>query len=651
MNSHHFTVKLKESSQEIALSRPVTVRELLQMVVAQLKENEPIVGARVDSKELVDLFHLITGPCEVEFVTISSPDGLRIMRHSASHVLAQAVQELYPDARLGIGPATEEGFYYDFLVARPFSPEDLEKIEKRMHEIVKADYSFERQTMKKEEAIRFFEERGERFKVEIIRELEDAEVSIYKHNGFVDLCRGPHVPSTGFIKAFKLLSSSGAYWRGDEKRDMLQRIYGTAFSTHEDLKKYLDFLEEAKRRDHRVLGRELDLFSIQDEAGAGLVFWHPRGSVVRKIIEDLWKEEHIKRGYHLIYTPHIARIDLWATSGHLDYYRENMFSPMEMGEVTYQLKPMNCPFHILIYRSRVRSYRDLPLRFAELGTVYRFERSGVLHGLLRVRGFTQDDAHVFLTEDQLEKEIRDILFLMKGFMNVFGFQEFEVYLSTRPSKFVGSPESWDLAEKILAAALENAGFKYSVDPGEGVFYGPKIDVKVKDAIGRAWQTTTIQVDFNLPERFDLHYAAPDNTMKRPIMIHRALFGSLERFFGILVEHYAGNFPVWLAPEQVRTIPLKDDVVPRAQEITNDLKAAGLRVHLDARNETLSYRVREAETQKIPYVIVIGPREVESGTVAVRKKGGKGVETQSYAEFKEKVLKEAKIPEIITPQEQ
>lgn len=644
MEKKNIKVKITEKNIEGFCEPGTTLGSFLEKISPEIIKNEKVIGAKINGI-LVDLFYELNSDVVMELVTEDSKEGLKIMRHSASHILAQAVQELFPDAKLGIGPATEDGFYYDFFVQKPFTEEDLEKISKRMEEIIKGDYSFNKKYISKKEAIDFFSKKGENLKVEIINEIEDEKVSLYKHDNFEDLCRGPHLPSTGRVGAFKLLSSSGAYWRGDENREMLQRIYGTAFATSKELRKYLNYLEEVKKRDHRVLGKELDLFSIQDEAGAGLVFWHPKGAIVRKIIEDLWKEEHLKRGYKLIYTPHIARIDLWNTSGHLDFYKENMFEPINMGTVTYQLKPMNCPFHILYYRSKVVSYRDLPIKLAELGTVYRFERSGVLHGLLRVRGFTQDDAHIFTTKNALEKEVSEILKLTFSFMKAFGFTDFEVYLSTRPEKFVGSEEDWDRAEGILRNTLETLNISYEIDPGEGVFYGPKIDIKVKDVLGRAWQTTTVQVDFNLPERFDIHYINSQNKAEKPIMIHRALFGSLERFFGILIEHYGGNFPLWLAPEQIRIIPVKESFADYCSRIRKDLVDKGIRAEVDSRGETLSYRIREAELQKVPYIVVIGEKEINSNKVAVRKKGKKGVETLDYNSFAEAILRESKIPEI------
>ncbi len=578
---------------------------------------------------------------EVKPVLIDSENGIEILRHSTSHVMAQAVKSIFPDAKYAIGPATSEGFYYDFYREEPFTEDDLKRIEERMREIIEKDLKFHRRTLTMEAAIELFKSMGEKYKVEILEEIEDKEVSIYQQGDFIDLCRGPHLPSTGYIKAFKLLSVSGAYWRGDEKREMLQRIYGTSFPDEESLNNFLELLEEAKKRDHRRLMKELGLASFYDEAGAGLVFWHPSGAIIRRIIEDLWKEFHIKEGYELVYTPHIARIDLWKKSGHLDFYRENMFSPIEVEEVLYQLKPMNCPFHILIYKSKVRSYRDLPVKFAELGTVYRFERSGVLHGLLRVRGFTQDDAHIFVSNEGLEEEIMRILDQTMRFLKIFGFQEFGVYLSTRPEKYVGSEEVWNLAEEALKKALINKGIDYTVDPGEGVFYGPKIDIKIKDILGREWQCSTIQVDFNLPQRFELTYREKDNLFHTPIMIHRAIMGSLERFLGVLIEHYKGAFPFWLAPEQVRVMSISEKSRDYAEKVKGILVNAGYRVTADLRDEKISYKIRESQILKIPVMVIVGEAEKSSESVSIRFRDGsekRGVKIEEFL----KILKEEKL---------
>jgi threonyl-tRNA synthetase len=548
-------------------------------------------------------------------------EALLVLRHTASHVLAQAVKELFPKAKLGIGPAIDEGFYYDIAYERPFTEEDLAKIEEKVKEIINKDLTLKREELSKEEAKALFQSLNEDFKLELIEEIPEDKVSIYRQGDFVDLCRGPHVLSTGEIKAIKLLSVSGAYWKGDEKNPMLWRIYGTAFFREEDLSAYLNFLEEVKKRDHRRLGKEFELFTIEEDIGPGLVIWLPKGAIVRRIIEDFWKDEHLKRGYQLLYTPHVALLDLWKTSGHLDFYRENMFPPMELENRAYQLKPMNCPFHIYVYNQKRRSYRELPLRFCELGTVYRFERSGVLHGLLRVRGFTQDDAHIFCREDQLQEELIKVLELVIYFLKLFGFEEYKVYLSTRPEKYVGDERRWDLAESSLQSALQALGLPYEIDPGEGVFYGPKIDLKIRDVLGRDWQCSTVQVDFNLPERFDLVYVGEDNQFHRPIMIHRALLGSLERFLGVLIEHYAGAFPFWLAPVQIKVLTIKDSVIPYAETVSSRLKSLGFRVEDDFRPEKLNYKIRQAQLEKVPYMIILGEKEMETGTVSLRSRKG------------------------------
>ena len=569
----------------------------------------------------------------------ATKEGIETYRHSASHIMAEAVKELFPEAKLAIGPAIEDGFYYDFDVEKPFTPADMEKIEKRMQEIIKRNAPFVREEISKKDAIKLFESKGELYKIELINELNDETISIYGQGGFVDLCRGPHVPSTGRIKAFKLLSSAGAYWRGSEKNKMLQRIYGSAFLTKEELDNYLKKLEEIKRRDHRRLGKELDLFSINDEAGGGLILWHPKGAVIRKTIEDFWRNEHYKNGYELVYSPHMARLDIWRTSGHWDFYRENMYSPMTVEDIEYEIKPMNCPFHIMIYKSHKRSYRELPMRLAELGTVYRYERSGVLHGLMRVRGFTQDDAHIFCRPDQLEDEILKTLDFTLYILKTFGFSEYDIYLSTRPEKHVGSPENWEKATNALRLALENKGLKYEIDPGEGVFYGPKIDLKIKDVLGRAWQCTTIQVDFNLPERFDVTYTAEDNKPHQAIMIHRALMGSLERFFGVLIEHYAGAFPVWLSPVQAVIMTITDSQIEYAKGIVELLKKEGIRTESDFRGEKIGFKIREAQLMKTPYMLIIGDKEVKAGAVAVRTRKGEDLGQIKAEDFLARIKKE------------
>ena len=559
---------------------------------------------------------------------------LEMMRHSASHVMAEAVLSLFPEAQFGIGPAIEDGFYYDFELPKPLTAEDLPAVEVKMKEIVAANLPFisEEKTMK--EALRLFA--GQKYKIELIKDLGEEKVTIYRQGGFTDLCRGPHVKTTGEIKAFKLTSVAGAYWRGDEKRPMLQRIYGVAFAKQADLDDYLKRIAEAAKRDHRKLGKELDLFSLHEEAGPGLVYWHPKGATVRQLIEDFWKAEHRRRGYDIVYSPHIAKVHLWETSGHWNFYRENMYSPMEIDEIQYVLKPMNCPFHILMYKTQLRSYRNLPMRYAELGTVYRYERSGVLHGLARVRGFTQDDAHIFCRPDQLEAEVKDVVELAQFMMHSFGFTEYEMMLSTRPEKAVGSEDSWDMATGALRNVLENLKIKYHVDPGEGVFYGPKIDVKLKDAIGRLWQGPTIQVDFQMPERFDVNYVGEDGQEHRTVMIHRTVLGSMERFFACLTEHYAGAFPVWLAPVQAMVIPIADRHNAYAAELFEQMRDRDLRAQLDDRSERMNMKIRDAQLAKIPYMLVVGDKEVENSTVSVRLRNGEDLGSVKVSGFIERV---------------
>ena len=593
------------------------------------------VAAKVNG-EPRDIYSTITGQLDasavIEPVTLDSAEGKEIYRHSASHIMAHAVKDLFPEVKLAIGPAIEDGFYYDFDRETPFSAEDLEKIEKRMQEIIKKSSPFIRKAMSKADAAMFFKEKGEDYKTELINDIADEEVTLYDEDGFVDLCRGPHLARTGKVKAFKLLSVAGAYWRGDEKNKMLQRIYGTACATKDELKAYLEFLEEIKKRDHRKLGRELDLFSMNDEIGSGLILWHPNGALIRKTIEDFWRNEHLKADYKLLFTPHIAKLNLWKTSGHLDYYSENMYSPMDIEGVAYELKPMNCPFHISIFKSDLRSYRDLPIRYAELGTVYRYERSGVLHGLLRVRGFTQDDAHIFCRKDQLEEEMHNILDFTIFVLKTFGFDAYDIYLSTRPEKYVGTLESWERATEALRLALEKKGLTYKTDPGGGAFYGPKIDIKIKDALNRYWQCSTIQVDFNNPERFDISYRGSDGKEHRPIMIHRALMGSLERFFGILIENYGGDFPLWLSPVQTKVLTIAERHDDYAKEICRQFKAAEIRAETDVRNEKIGYKIREASLRKIPYLVIIGDKEVAEQQITVRKRNGENVGPFSIVEF-------------------
>jgi threonyl-tRNA synthetase len=580
---------------------------------------------------------------------------LEIYRHSSAHLLAAAVTELFPEAQCGIGPPTEDGFFYDFLVERPFTPEDLAAIEKKMAHIVKQNRPIERKLFPKAEALELFAKKGQTLKCELIEEKSGDPVQCYTMGEFIDFCLGPHLPSTREIKAFKLKPEpAAAYWKGKEGNPSMQRIYGYAFFTRDELDAHLHKLEEAKRRDHRKLGRELDLFSISDDLGGGLILWHPKGGFIRKQMEDYWRDRHLAGGYDIVYSPHIAKIDLWNTSGHTEYYKANMYSPIDIEGVLYQLKPMNCPFHVAIYGSRLRSYRELPLRYAELGTVYRFERSGVLHGLMRVRGFTQDDAHIFCRMDQLEQEILRVLDFVTDILKAFGFDRYDIYLSTKPEKASGSDEQWQIATDALRAALEKRGLPYQVDPGEGTFYGPKIDLKIKDSIDRSWQCSTVQVDFHNPNRFEMEYIAEDGKAHRPVMVHRALMGSLERFFGILIEHYAGAFPLWLAPVQAVVVPVTEKHQAYALEVGERLRACGLRVHVDDRNEKLGYRIREAQVQKVPYMLVVGDKEVEGRSVSVRHRQAGDLGASDVAAFGSRVARlasERALREEVPPQSQ
>jgi len=589
-----------------------------------------VLAASVNGRS-TDLSAPLTDDATLEPLRFDSAEGREVYRHSSTHIMAQAVKELFPTAQLTIGPALDDSFYYDFAYDRPFTPEDLDKIEQRAREIAARNLSVQRREMTTQEALEFFKSRGELYKVELIQSFPDGEpISVYTQGDFVDLCRGPHLPSTGHVGAFKLLTTAGAYWRGDERNPMLQRIYGTSFPTEAELTAHLARLEEIKRRDHRKVGKELDLISVQDEIGPGLVLWHPKGASIRLLIENFWREQHLKDGYELVYSPHVARLDLWKTSGHVDYYRENMFAPMKVEGSEYQLKPMNCPYHIMIYKSHLRSYRDLPIRYGELGTVYRYERTGVLHGLLRVRGFTQDDAHLFCRPDQIETEVSRVLDFTFFILRTFGFNEFEVFLSTRPKESVGAEEHWTLATSALEAALKSRNIAFHLDPGGGAFYGPKIDIKIKDALGRSWQCSTVQIDFNNPERFDMHYIGEDGKSHRPIMIHRALMGSIERFFGILIEHYGGAFPTWLAPVQAVVIAITDHQHEFVTQVVAQMKAAGFRVEADLRNEKIGLKIREAEKAKVPFMFVVGDREVQAGTLSVRGRSGANLGTMTIA---------------------
>ena len=600
-----------------------------------------ILAAKVDGA-VVDLSRPLSESSILEPLRFDSAEGREVYRHSSTHIMAQAVKELFPAAQLTIGPALEDSFYYDFAFERPFTAEDLQRIEERAAEIIKRNLTITRREFSKQDAIDFFRARGEHYKVELIQGFPDGEpITAYTQGDFVDLCRGPHLPTTGSVGAIKLLNTAGAYWRGDERNPMLQRIYGTSFPTKAEVDAYLARLEEIKRRDHRKVGKELDLISIQDEIGPGLVLWHPKGAAIRLLIENFWREQHIRDGYQLVYSPHTARLDLWKTSGHLDYYRENMFPSMKLEGSEYQLKPMNCPYHIMIYQSHLRSYRDLPIRYGELGTVYRYERTGVLHGLMRVRGFTQDDAHLFCRPDQMEHEVSRVLDFTFFVLQTFGFQQFEVFLSTRPKESVGGDEHWTLATSALEAALKSREISFHLDPGGGAFYGPKIDIKIKDALGRSWQCSTVQVDFNNPERFELSYIGEDGKAHRPIMIHRALMGSIERFFGILIEHYGGAFPTWLAPVQAVVMNITDHQQDYVTAVVAQLKAAGVRAEADLRNEKIGFKIREAEKAKVPFMLVAGNREMQDGTLSVRGRSGSNLGNKTVAEVLDLLQAEVK----------
>jgi threonyl-tRNA synthetase len=596
-----------------------TAAEIASQISPRLAK-EALV-ARADG-ELIDLSRPLDHNVKLSILTAQDPDAVQVLRHSAAHLLAAAVLELYPSVKLGVGPPIETGFFYEFLREEPFTQEDLEKIEAKMRELAAKDIPNERKLIPKPEALDLYRKTNQEFKCELVEEKAvEPLVSFYTTGKFIDFCLGPHIPSTGRIKAFKLMNVAGAYWKGQERNPQMQRIYAACFADQKELDEYLHKLEEAKRRDHRRLGAELDLFSIQDEAGPGLIFWHPKGAIIRKQMEDWLREELLARGYDLVVTPHIMDLDLWKTSGHANFYRENMFGPIEVEKAEYQLKPMNCPGHILIFKSRLRSYRELPIRLAELGTVYRYERSGVLHGLLRVRGFTQDDAHIFCMPEQIEKEIQDCVEFAWEVLRVFGFSDYVVELSggdpAHPETYAGTREDWKSAEDALTNTLERMNVPYTYIPGEAAFYGPKIDVKLVDAIGRPWQLSTVQFDFNLPRRFKLEYVGEDGARHQPLMVHRALWGSVERFFGVLIEHYAGAFPVWLAPVEVSVLPVSGKFEEYAKKVTQQLKDAAVRVHLDERNEKLQAKIRDAQLEKIPYMLILGRKEAEAGTVSVR----------------------------------
>ena len=603
-------------------------------------ESEAGMYAAQDSAapRFVDLSAPLTENVKLELIRESDPDALKVVRHSAAHVLATAVLELFPDTRLGHGPATDAGFFYDFYREKPFTPDDLATIEKKMAEVVARDEKFVREFEPRERALAEFQRDGDFMKTHFVTKFTEpgSEVSFYRNGKFVDFCRGPHVPSTGRVRAFKVLSLAGAYWLGDEKNPQLQRIYGTAFFSKKEMDEHFARLEEAARRDHRVLGKQLDLFSIQELAGAGLIFWHPKGAMIRKIMEDWMREECLRRGYQLVYTPHVARVNLWQTSGHEGFYANNMFTPMELDDAMYRMKPMNCPFHILIYKNSPKSYRDLPVRYAELGNVYRYERSGTMHGLLRVRGFTQDDAHIFCMPSQIESEVAACIDFAEAVLHTFGFTEFKVELSTWDpndrAHYAGSNENWDLAIRSLDNVLKQKGIPYKTMPGEAAFYGPKIDIKLVDVLGRLWQLSTVQFDFNLPARFELEYVGEDGERHQPVMVHRALFGSVERFFGVLIEHYAGAFPLWLAPVQVGLVPISERHAVYAEKVEKALKDAGLRVETDARNEKMNAKIRDFALQKTPYILVFGDKEEGAGTVNVRTRGKTEQVSLSLDEF-------------------
>jgi threonyl-tRNA synthetase len=590
-----------------------------------------------------DLHRAITEDGSVKFLTFDDVEGKEVYWHSSSHLMAHAVQDIFPEAKFGVGPAIDAGFYYDIDINTQLSEDHLKQIEDKMIALSKSDTRFEREELSQKEAIEFFKIKGDQYKVELLSEMDETKekISIYKEGSFTDLCRGPHLPNPGKIKFVKLLNISGSYWRGDEKNKQLQRIYGITFPKKKMLDDYLFMLEEAKKRDHRKLGKALDLFSVHEEAGAGLIYWHPKGARIRLEVEDFWRKAHIENGYELLYSPHMGKSWLWETSGHLGFYKDSMYSGMKVDDQDYYIKPMNCPFHIMIYKTHLRSYRDLPLRWAELGTVYRYEKSGALHGLLRVRGFTQDDAHIFCTDDQMESEIIEVIRFAKYVLGSFGFTVMNYYLSTMPEKAVGEVELWRKAEDSLRKALEKENLSYEVDEGGGAFYGPKIDIKIKDALGREWQLSTIQFDFNLPERFEMTYIGEDGKEHRPFMVHRALLGSIERFFGILIEHYAGEFPLWLAPTQVAIIPVSQNYIEYANSVAADLRKAGIRYEVDERNEKIGYKIRDWEMRKVSYMLIVGEKEKETGAVSVRKhkEGDQG--SLALSEFIDKIASEIK----------
>lgn len=602
----------------------ITGYQIAEGISSRLAEDA--IAVKTDNT-VIDLHRPLNADMSIKFLSFDDKEGREVYWHSTSHLMAHAIQDIYPEAKFGVGPAIETGFYYDIDINAVLKDEDLKRIEDKMIELSKTDDSFERVELSKKDAIKFFEDKGDEYKIELLSEMDESNevISIYNEGNFTDLCRGPHLPSVGKIKYIKLLNISGSYWRGDEKNKQLQRVYGVSFPKKKMLDDYLFMLEEAKKRDHRKLGRQLDLFSTHEEAGSGMIYWHPKGARVRSEIEDYWRKAHLDNGYELLYSPHMGKSWLWEKSGHLDFYNESMFSEMNVDEQDYYIKPMNCPFHIMIYKSKLRSYRDLPLRWAELGTVYRYEKSGVLHGLFRVRGFTQDDAHIICTHDQIEAEIIEVIRFALMMWRAFGFEDLKFYLSTKPEKSVGDDSLWAKAEDSLRKALEAEKIEFEVDEGAGAFYGPKIDIIIKDALNREWQMSTIQFDFNLPERFDMTYIGEDGQEHRPFMVHRALLGSIERFFGVLIEHYAGAFPLWLAPIQVAVIPVSQNYFDYAQQVYDQLKSKNIRVEFDKRNEKIGYKIRDWETNKVPYMLILGEKEVEAGNVSLRKhkEGDKG----------------------------
>jgi len=628
-------VKLEVEGKEVEASEGATLANL-----APESKRAAILAARVNG-EIKDLSYAVNEPVKIEWITADSPEGHEIIRHSASHVMAEAAQKLFPNTLVSIGPSIKNGFYYDFDPPQPFHPEDLERIEAEMQKIIDKDVPFVRREVSKADAVKLFEERGEKYKVELLSEIPEETVSLYEHDGWIDLCRGPHVPSTGYIKAFKLLSIAGAYWRGDERNPMLYRIYGTAFHSQEALEAYLKQVEEAKRRDHRKLGPQLDLFMLSDEAGPGLPIYMPRGGILRAILEDFLRKLHLRRGYQIVYGPTLLKVDMWKRSGHYEHYINNMYFT-KIEEQEYGIKPMNCLAHMLVYKSRLRSYRDLPMRLFEMGTVHRHEKSGVLHGLLRVRCFTQDDAHILCTSEQLPGEIVSVLNFVDEVMKAFGF-EYYVELSTRPKDSIGTDEQWEAATNALKSALDARGLEYEIHEGEGAFYGPKIDVILIDCLGRPWQCATIQADFSMPERFELEYIGADNQPHRPAMIHRVIVGSIERFIGILIEHFAGAFPVWIAPIQARVMTITDDVLSYAEKVTAALRNEDFRVDTDFRNQKIGYKIREAQLEKIPYMVVLGKKEAETETIRPRIRSGQDMGSMKLDEFIEKLKGEAKYP--------